>query len=44
MEVKPIGEAVFEVAGQTYRIAAGGLKQHDMVRNSSGLFKGGAED
>jgi hypothetical protein len=44
MAVQPIGEAVFEVAGQTYRIAAGELKQHDMVRNSSGLFKGDAED
>ncbi len=44
MAVKPIGEAVFEAAGQTYRIAANELKQHASVKNSSGLFKGDAED
>ncbi|WP_322981295.1 hypothetical protein [Pseudomonas sp. C11] len=44
MAVKPIGEAVFEAAGQTYRIAASELKQHDLVKNSSGLFKGDTED
>lgn len=44
MAVQPIGEAVFEAAGQSYRIAASELKQDDMVRNSSGLYKGDAED
>lgn len=44
MAVKPIGEAVFEAAGQTYRIAASELKQHDLVENSSGLFKEAAHD
>lgn len=44
MAVQPIGEAVFEAAGQTYRIAASELKQHPLVKNSSGLFKGDAED
>lgn len=44
MAVQPIGEAVFEAAGQTHRIAASELKQHALVKNSSGLFKGDAED
>jgi hypothetical protein len=44
MEVKPIGEAVFEVAGQTYRIAASELKQQSPIKNSSGIQKDEAAD
>jgi len=44
MEVKPIGEAVFELAGQTYRIAANELKQQIPKKNSSGILKDDADD
>ena len=44
MEVQPIGEAVFEFAGQTYPIGTTDLRQHGLVRNSSSLFKDDAED
>jgi len=44
MEVKPIGEAVFEMSGQTYRISASELKQQAMEQNSSLSYKGGTED
>ncbi|MNF63727.1 hypothetical protein D3C84_454350 [compost metagenome] len=44
MVVQPIGEAVFDAAGQTYRIAASDLKQHALMKNSSGLIKDDGED
>ncbi|WP_298183757.1 hypothetical protein [uncultured Pseudomonas sp.] len=43
MEVKPIGEAVFEVAGQTYRISASELKQQGMEQNSNRSHKSGTD-
>jgi len=44
MVVQPVGEAVFKAAGQTHCIAAAALRQHDLVRNSSGILKEEAED
>lgn len=44
MAVQPIGEFIFEAAGQTYRIAASELKRHDLIQNSSGILKDDGED
>lgn len=44
MVVQPIGEVVFELAGQAYRISADALAQHGVVRNSRGLLKDDTED
>ncbi|MDE3735942.1 hypothetical protein PSH28_05000 [Pseudomonas resinovorans] len=44
MAVQPIGEAVFKASGQTYRISASELKQHNLIQNSSGILKDDGED
>lgn len=43
-EHKPIGDAAFEMTGQTYRIAAGKLRWPGLEKNGSSIQKGGTDD
>lgn len=44
MAVKPVGEAVFELAGQIYHISTDTLAKHSLERNSSCPLKDDADD